>query len=413
MKLSQLFTKTSKTTPADAESVNAQLLSRAGFVYQQMAGVYNYLPLGLRVLKKIQHIVREEMDALGGQEILMPTLTTEADYKKTGRGHIDVLFRTEGHGKSQLVLNPSHEEVVTPLLQKFVFSYNDLPTAVYQIQTKFRNEPRAKSGLLRGREFMMKDMYSFHTSEDDLNVFYERAMQGYLKVYARLSLGECTVVTSAGGGMFTQNMSHEFQTLCPIGEDTIYVCEKCNMAVNQEVITDHAQCPQCGASSMVEQKSIEVGNIFKLKNKYTHAFDFKYKDEIGASHPVIMGCYGIGISRLMGALVEVFHDEKGMIWPESVAPFKVHLMALGNDESARAKAEELYETLTRASVEVLYDDRVKASTGEKLSDADLIGIPYRLIVSPKTLAENSVEIKKRNEKGARLVSLTSYFSELH
>ncbi|MBI5229981.1 MAG: hypothetical protein HY981_01640 [Candidatus Magasanikbacteria bacterium] len=412
MKLSQLFTKTSKASPAEAESVNAQLLARAGFVYQQMAGVYNYLPLGLRVLKKIQHIVREEMDALGGQELLMPTLTSEADYKKTGRDTIDVLFRTEGHSKSALVLNPSHEEVVTPLVQKFVFSYNDLPTAVYQIQTKFRNEPRAKSGLLRGREFMMKDMYSFHTSEDDLNTFYERALERYHKVYTRLGLGDLTVVASASGGMFTKDISHEFQTLCPIGEDTIYLCEKCNKAVNQEISMDHARCPQCGASPMVEKKSIEVGNIFKLKTKYTSAFDFKYKDETGITHPVIMGCYGIGISRLMGALVEVFHDDKGMIWPESVAPFKVHLMALGNDESARAKTDELYETLTRAGVEALYDDRVKASTGEKLSDADLIGIPYRVIVSPKTLAENAVEIKKRDEKEARLASFAHCVSEL-
>lgn len=411
MRYSQLFGKTSKSAPADAESVNAKLLTQGGFVNKQMAGVYNYLPLGLRVLTKIQNIVREEMNAAGGQEILMPALTQEENYKTTGREAMDILFHLEIEGGAKAVLNPTHEEIVTPLVKTYAFSYRDLPTAVYQIQNKFRNESRAKSGLLRGREFNMKDLYSFHTNEADLDAYYEKMKEVYFKVYKRIGLGELTHLTFASGGAFSK-YSHEFQALCPIGEDTIYVCEKCGTAVNKEIIAEQSTCPKCSNANLVEKKAIEVGNIFKLMTRFSDGFDFKFKDAEGKDNPVIMGCYGLGPSRCMGTLVEIFHDDKGIIWPESVAPYKVHIVALGADEEVKQAANKLYQELLDKRVEVLFDDREKASNGEKLSDADLIGIPYRIIVSKKTLAANSYEVKKRNEAEAKMVSASEILSHL-
>ncbi|MFA5062393.1 MAG: aminoacyl--tRNA ligase-related protein [Patescibacteria group bacterium] len=403
MKYSNLFGKTSKSQPADEGSINAKLLSQGGFISKQMAGVYNYLPLGLRVLNKIQNIIREEMNAVGGNEVLMPVLTSEESYVTTGRNTIDVFFRTEGEGGAKLVLNPTHEEVVTPLVQKYTFSYRDLPVSVYQIQNKFRNEPRAKSGLLRGREFNMKDMYSFHTSTEDLDEYYKKVIEAYFKVYERLGIGNITIKTYASGGMFSK-YSHEFQTLSEIGEDTIYFCEKCKVAVNKEIINDQNACPECGNSDLLEKKGIEVGNIFKLGTKYSGAFSFKYTDDKGKEKPVEMGCYGMGPSRIMGTLVEVFNDKDGIIWPESVAPFQYHLVSLGQDKEILEAAEKLYKDLIKNGVEVLYDDR-EATAGVKLADADLIGIPTRLVVSKKTLAQQSVEIKMRNQKDAEMVKL--------
>lgn len=405
MYYSKLFGKTSKSVSADEESINAQYLIRGGFVNKQMAGVYNYLPLGLRILNKIQNIIREEMTAIGGNEILMPTLTQEESYKTTGRDTMDVLFHTEGPGGAKYVLNPTHEEVVTPLVQKYTFSYNDLPLAVFQIQNKYRNEPRAKSGILRGREFNMKDLYSFHASEESLNEFYEVAQKAYHKVYARLGLGDLTVLTYASGGAFSR-YSHEFQTLCDVGEDTVYLCEKCRIGINKEIIADQTSCPQCGNVDLVEKKGIEVGNIFKLGTRFTDAFGFKFLDANGKEQAIPMGCYGIGPSRVMGTLVEVFHDDKGMIWPETVAPFKYHLVALGKEDETYAEAEKIYKNLTSAGVEVLFDDRRDVTAGVKFADADLIGLPIRLVVSKKTLAENSVEWKGRTDSEAKLVKIS-------
>lgn len=405
MRYSQLFAKTSKSVPADAESVNAKLLTQGGFISKQMAGVYNFLPLGLRVLSKIQKIIREEMNAFGGQEILMPALTQEESYRTTGRDNLDILFHLEGAGGSKFVLNQSHEEVVTPLVQSYSFSYRDLPMAVYQIQNKFRNEPRAKSGLLRGREFNMKDMYSFHTSEDDLNKFYDRAIDAYFRTYHRLGLDRHQVVLAyASGGSFSR-YSHEFQALSEIGEDTIFLCKKCNVAVNKEIIDEHNYCPTCESVDLTPTKAIEVGNIFKLRTKFSTAFKFTYADKEGKSNPVEMGCYGMGPSRIMGTLVEIFHDDKGIVWPESVAPFGVHLVNLGGSDDVNAAAEKLYSELQKSGVEILYDDREGASAGAKLNDADLIGIPTRILVSKKTLAQNGVELKKRKEAAANIISL--------
>ena len=404
MKYSNLFGKTSKSAQADADSANAKLLTQGGFVAKQMAGVYNYLPLGLRVLTKIQNIIREEMNSVGGNEILLPAMTQESSYVQTGRDKMDILFHLQGRDESELVLNPTHEEVVTPLAQKYVFSYRDLPVAVYQIQNKFRNEPRAKSGLLRGREFNMKDMYSFHVSKEDADDYYEKVKEAYFKVYARLGIGDITVLTYASGGVFSK-YSHEFQTFAEVGEDTVYYCSNCCVAVNKEIIDEQKDaCPECGSKKLAERQAIEVGNIFKLGDKFSKPFGFVFKDSDGRDKPVEMGCYGMGPSRLMGALVEVFHDEKGIIWPKAVAPYAVHLVSLGADENVKQAAEKLYEKLSDKCVEVLWDDR-DASAGEKLADADLIGIPTRLVVSKKTLEQKSVEVKERNKKLAEMVKI--------
>ncbi len=416
MKYSNLFGKTSKSVQADADSANAKLLTQGGFVAKQMAGVYNYLPLGLRVLTKIQNIIREEMNAVDGNEILMPAMTQEASYAQTGRDKMDILFHLEGRDDSKLVLNPTHEEVVTPLAQKYVFSYRDLPVAVYQIQNKFRNEPRAKSGLLRGREFNMKDMYSFHTSQESVDEYYDQVKQAYFNVYERLGLGGITVLTYASGGVFSP-YSHEFQVISDIGEDTIYLCfnHENSVAVNKEIIELlDWKCPECGHSideKENEKKGIEVGNIFKLGDKFSKAFGFVFKDSDGQDKTVEMACFGMGPSRLMGALVEVFRDEKGIIWPKSVAPYQVHLVSLGADENVKQEAEKLYEKLTAKCVEVLWDDR-DASAGAKLADADLIGIPVRLVVSKKTLADDSVEVKERDKKDAEMVKLSEIIKKL-
>lgn len=402
MKQSQLFTKTLKESPKDEVSLNAQLLIRAGFIDKLMAGVYTYLPLGLRVLNKIKNIVREEMNGIGGQEILMPALTPKENWEATGRwDKIDVLFKLEGAGKKELALGSTHEEVVTPLVKKFVNSYKDLPVAVYQIQDKFRNEPRAKSGLLRGREFSMKDLYSFHRDEADLENYYEKSKAAYLNVFRRCGL-EAEVV-EASGGVFSQ-FSHEFQVFTEFGEDDVYFCGGCRRHQNKELVSGgELKCPYCGATRELK-KTIEVGNIFKLKTKFTDAFDFKYVDESGKKQDVIMGCYGIGPSRVLGSIVEIHHDDKGIIWPESVAPFQIHLVSLCKSAEEKQKADELYESLVKQGKEVLYDDR-DASAGEKFADSDLIGIPVRYLISPKTLEKESVEIKDRKTGELKLLEI--------
>jgi prolyl-tRNA synthetase len=410
MRQSQLFSKTIKEAPTDEKSINAQFLIRGGFVDKLFAGVYSFLPLGRRVIKKIENIIREEINAIGGQEIYMPALHPIENYKKTGREKIDILFYTDLRTGVKLVLGQSHEEVVVPLMQKFILSYKDLPKAVYQFQTKFRNELRAKSGILRGREFLMKDLYSFHASEEDLNEYYEKAKKAYNNIFARCGLGDKTYLTFASGGTFSK-YSHEFQTLTGAGEDIIYICDKCRVAVNKEIIEEAKhQCLGCGNKNLKEKKAIEVGNIFKLKTKFSEAFDLSVLDKEGNKKTVIMGCYGIGLSRLMGTIVEVYNDEKGIIWPEEVAPFKAHLILLiGKDKKGQSKiakaADSLYDELAEKGIEVLYDDREEKSAGEKFADADLIGIPYRVVISEKTIEKGSAEIKKRNEEKVELIKL--------
>ena len=405
---SQLFTKVIKEAPKDEVSFNAQALIRAGFIDKLSAGVYTFLPLGLRVLQKIGQIIREEMDKIGGQELLMPVLIPKENWEQTGRWEsFDVLFKLKGVDDKEFALGATHEEVVTPLMKKFIFSYRDLPAAPYQIQTKFRSELRAKSGIMRGREFLMKDMYSFHTADGDLERFYEVVKHSYFKIFKRCGLEEITYLTYASGGSFSK-YSHEFQALSAAGEDTIHICEKCRVAINQEIIAEQTQCPICGRKDFRAERAVEVGNIFKLANRFSAPFKLQYLDQAGEKNDVVMGCYGLGLTRLMGTVVEISHDERGIIWPEEIAPFKVHLLLLGGKESwaeNKSRAEKLYEKLQAEGVEVLYDDRADMGAGEKFAEADLIGCPIRIVVSDKTLKEDAAEVKKRNDKEVKMVKL--------
>ncbi len=396
MRQSQLFTKTRKEAPADEVAKNAKLLIRAGFVDKLQAGVYTYLPLGLRVLKKIENIIREEMNNAGGQEIFMPSLQPKENWLATGRWDtMDDLYKVSDTSGRENALGPTHEEVVVPLVRQFVSSYRDLPFSAYQFQNKFRMELRAKSGILRGREFMMKDMYSFHRDEEDMKAYYEKMKGVYARVFERVGIGATTFLTFASGGSFSK-YSHEFQTLTSAGEDTIYVCDKCKLAINDEIIEEmNNACPQCGGKNLRTETSVEVGNIFELKTKYSAPFHLSYKDEEGKDQTVVMGCYGIGLGRVLGTVVEVLGDDKGLVWPESIAPFTVHIVDLSSgDEEVSKYAKALYTELNACSVEVLWDDR-DLRAGEKFAEADLIGIPLRVVVSKKTLQENKLEVVTR------------------
>jgi prolyl-tRNA synthetase len=408
MRQSELFTKTTKEIPTGETSFNAQVLIRGGFIDKAAAGIYSFLPLGHRVHEKIKNIIREEMNAIGGQEIFMPALTPKEVWETTNRwDNFDVLFKLIGVDKKEYALGATHEEIVTPLVKKHIFSYKDLPKFIYQIQTKFRNELRAKAGLLRGREFSMKDLYSFHASEEDLNTYYKIAQKAYFKIFERCGLLDLTYLTFASGGAFSK-YSHEFQTLAENGEDLIYICEDCNIAVNKEIIVEQNTCPNCGNKKLKEEKAIEVGNIFKLGNRFSKDFGFGFMDENGEKKDVIMGCYGIGPSRLMGTIVEVHHDNKGIIWPEEIAPYKVHLVSFKKN----SEADIVYDQLKENNIEVLYDDREDIGAGEKFADADLIGCPIRIVVSEKTLAKNCVEVKRRDSEKVELVKIGELVKQL-
>lgn len=397
MRQSELFTKTRREAPADEVAKNAKLLIRAGFVDKLQAGVYTYLPLGLRVLKKIETIIREEMNKAGGQELFMPSLQPKELWQTTGRWDtMDDLYKVSDPSGRENALGPTHEEIVVPLVKQFVSSYRDLPFSVYQFQNKFRMELRAKSGILRGREFIMKDMYSFHRDEADLAAFYEKMKGVYGQVFERMGIGAQTFLTFASGGSFSK-YSHEFQTVTPAGEDTIHICDTCRIAVNKEVAEDmqHA-CPGCHGKNLRTETSVEVGNIFELKTKYSAPFDLSYKDENGDNKTVVMGCYGIGLGRVMGTVAEVLGDEAGLVWPSEIAPFRVHLIDLSSgDEKVREYASALYAELVACGVEVLWDDR-ELRAGEKFAESDLIGIPLRVVISKKTLDEGKIEVKDRS-----------------
>ena len=409
MRFSELFTKTLREDPADEVAVNAKLLIRAGFIHKLHAGVYTYLPLGLRVLTKIENIAREEMNAIGAVEMLMPALHPKEIWEKTGRwDSFDALFRLQSKTGSDYALGATHEEALYSVLTHYVASYNDLPVKVYQIQTKFRDEPRAKSGLLRGREFRMKDCYSFHASSEERDAYYEEVKNAYQKILKRIALP--SYITRASGGTFA-DQSLEFQTPSLAGEDIIYVCSTCKDAINKELISKDGvmHCPQCGGARE-QEKAIEVGNIFPLKEKFARDFGLTFKDEKGKERLVAAGCFGFGTSRAMGAIVETHHDEKGIIWPEEVAPYQIHLIQITNlpDSKAGDKKQiinKLYQKFIEAGKEILYDDRKDVSAGEKFADADLIGIPTRVVISDRTLAKNAAEVKQRNQINATLVPL--------
>ena len=404
MRVSHLFTKTSKTAPGDEVVKNAQLLIRAGFVYKEMAGVYAYLPLGKRVLDKIIQVVREEMNAIGGNEMSLTALQQKDTWEASGRWSDDVMdvwFKTKLASGTELGLAPTHEEPLTKLMKTYINSYKDLPVYPYQFQIKFRNELRSKSGLMRGREFWMKDLYSFSRTQQEHDDFYEIISEAYQRVYERLGLGDLTYKTFASGGSFSK-YSHEFQTLSPVGEDTIYVHKEKGIAINEEVYTDEVLA-DLGVTreELIPEKAVEVGNIFTLGTRFSDAFDLDYTDADGQSKKVIMGSYGIGPSRLMGLIAEHFADDKGLVWPEAIAPYNVYLVSIG--EQGSREADVLYDELTARGVEVLYDDRGERP-GAKFADAELMGIPYRVTVSDRLIAEEKFEVTARNSGETRLLT---------
>lgn len=412
MRLSKNFTKTLKDAPSDEVAKNAKLLIRAGFIHKEMAGVYVFMPLGLRVLENIKQIVREEMDAVGGQEVQMSVLQPKEIFEKTDRWDdkkVDNWFKTKLVNGSELGMGLTHEEPIVDMLSDYINSYKDLPVIVYQIQNKFRNELRAQAGLLRGREFVMKDMYSFARTQEEHEQIYEEVAKAYHRVYERLGIGDITYRTFADGGIFTPRFSDEFQMLSEVGEDTIYVDHEHQRAVNKEVIDDDRLATTgIDKSKLEERKAIEVGNIFPLESKYTDALGVHYTDANGEKQKIIAGCYGIGVSRLVGALAEHFADEKGLVWPESIAPARVYLVSIGD---VNEQAQQLYDQLCTKGIETIWDDRDERP-GAKFADADLMGIPHRVVISPKTLEQNSIEYKARASEETELLTVETLLARL-
>ena len=406
MRYSQIIGKTKKDTPKDEESISAQLLLRGGFIHKEIVGVYTYLPLGLRVLNKIVQIIREEMKAIDGQEMSLTALQNPEIWKKTGRyddNVVDNWFKTKFKNGTETCLAITHEEPLTNLMVQQINSYKDLPVYAFQFQTKFRNEMRSKGGLLRVREFLMKDLYSFDKTKEDHEKYYERAKQAYTKIWDRLGIGNETYITFASGGSFSK-FSHEYQTLCKTGEDTIYLDRKKEVAINKEIYNNEVLNElNIDKNDLEEVKAIEVGNIFPLGTKFSESLGLYFTDENGEKKPVVMGSYGIGIGRVLATIVELRNDEKGIVWPENISPYKVMVVGLNlENEEVKQQAEDLYKKLISSGIEVLYDDREDVTAGQKFADCDLIGIPYRLVISQKT--EGKVEIKKRNEGKTKLIT---------
>ena len=411
MRVTDLFTKTTKNAPADEVAKNAQLLIRAGYIYKVMAGVYAYTPLGLRVIENIKQIVREEMNAIGGQELIMTNLQPKEDWETTTRWDdsvVDIWFKTKLKDNTEVGLAWSHEEAIMTMMKNFIKSYKDLPAYVYQFQTKLRNEIRAKSGIMRGREFVMKDMYSLSTDADQPEIFYQATIAAYKRVYERLGLGDDTYVTFASGGAFTQ-FSHEFQTICEAGEDIIYVNREKGIAVNEEVLNDETLATLgITRDELTETKSAEVGNIFNFGTDKSEQMGAYYTDENDKKVPVYLGSYGIGITRVMGVIVEKFADDKGLVWPEAVSPFKVYLVSIG---AVATEADALYDTLTAKGIEVLYDDR-NERPGAKFADAELLGIPYRVTISERLVADNKFEFTPRKTGQSELLTAEDLLAKL-
>lgn len=415
MRQSKLFTRTKKDAPTDEISKNAELLIRGGYIYKEMAGVYSYLPLGLRVLKNIEKIIREEMDKIGGVEMKTSILQNKDVWEKSGRWSdevVDTWFKTKLKNGGDLGLSFTNEEAYSNILKQYISSYKDLPIYPYDFKDILRNEVRSKSGIMRGREFYWKALYSFSRNEKEHEEFYEKMKGAYQNIFKRAGIGHLTYLTFASGGSFSK-YSHEFQTLIPVGEDTIYLDENSGVAINKEVYNDET-ISNLGLKkdTLTEHKAVEVGNIFSLGTKFSIPFDLKYKDENGEEKLVIMGSYGIGLGRLMGTIVEALSDDRGIIWPESVSPYKVHLLSLGDDTNVKSEASKVYERLLNAGIEVLFDDRNEVSAGEKFADADLVGIPYRAVISARSVKENGIELKKRTEEKGKIVSADELISIL-
>ncbi len=410
MRQSKLFTKTRKDAPSDETSKNARLLIRAGYINKEMAGVYSYLPLGYKVLENIKQIVREEMAGVGGHEIIMTSLQRKELWEKTDRwddSKVDVWFKSKLKNGTEVGFGWSHEEPITDMMRNYLTSYRDLPAYVHQFQTKLRNELRAKSGIMRGREFVMNDMYSYSVNEKEHQVFYDSVIQAYLRVYERVGLGDDTFLTFASGGSFTQ-FSHEFQTITDAGEDTVHLHRDKKIAINEEVMTDEV-INQLGVKrqDLEEVKTAEVGNIFNFGVTKSEQLDLYFTDEEGNKKPVILGSYGLGVTRLMGVIVEKFADEQGIVWPDNIAPYRVHLLSLAKnkEETAYNETEKLYDELTEQGVEVLWDDRLQVNPGEKFADSDLLGLPYRLVVSARSLESGQVETKRRTSTEVEMIDI--------
>ncbi len=410
MRLSKNFTKTLKQAPGDEVAKNAQLLIRAGYVYKEMAGAYAYLPLGLRVVENIKRVIREEMNAIGSQELVMTSLQNKAVWEKTGRWNdeiVDIWFKSTLQDGTEVGLGWSHEEPIVEMMKQYVRSYKDLPISLYQFQTKMRNELRAKSGIMRGREFVMKDMYSFHATQEDLERYYEATIEAYKRVFERLGIGSDTYVTFASGGAFTK-FSHEFQTICDAGEDVIYLHREKNIAINEEVIDEAVDELGITREELEAVKTAEVGNIFNFGTQKTDEMELYYTDATGHQQSLHIGSYGIGVTRVMGVLVEKLSDAKGIIWPESIAPYNVYLASIGD---VSAEADRLYNDLQSAGISVLYDDRDERP-GAKFADADLLGIPHRVVVSPKLVEQGRFEYKSRTEDEVFILTLDELFARL-
>lgn len=412
MRQSQLFTKTRKEAPADEVAKNAQLLIRGGFIHKEMAGVYSILPLGYRVMEKIIAIIKEEMDAIGGVQMKTSALQNKEVWETTNRWSddvVDVWFKTKLQSGAELGLSFTNEEAYSSIVKNFVSSYKDLPFYPYDFKTIFRNETRSKSGMLRGREFYWKALYSFSKDQAEHEAFYEKAKQAYKNVFTRAGIGDFTYLTFASGGTFSK-YSHEFQTISEAGEDLVYIDESKGIAINKEVFTDDVLA-ELGVdkNAVIEKKAIETGNIFSLGFKFSEPFSLTYKNEKGEDVPVFMGSYGIGVTRLMGTIVETLSDDKGIVWPASVAPFHVHLLGLGEDMS---EADRVYEELTAAGVEVLYDDRAGVMAGEKFADADLLGMPLRVVISKRSLEAGGAEVKGRTEGEGKIIPLADLIAHV-
>ena len=409
MRFSETFVKTLRTAPKDEAARGAQLLIRAGYIHKELAGVYDYLPLGLRVLENIKSIIRDELNRIGCQEMLLTTLQNPAPWQKTDRWDIkkmDIWFRTTLAAGGELGLAPTHEEPITSLMRTYVSSYKDLPFAAYQFQTKFRNELRAKSGILRTREFLMKDLYSFSATQEQHDAFYRQVEQAYAHIYQRLGIGDDTFQTFASGGVFSK-FSHEFQTLTPVGEDTIYFNQDKSVVLNEEVLNDEVLA-ELGVTrdQLTSARAAEVGNIFTLGTKYSAPLGLEFTDQAGARQTVLMGCYGIGVSRVMGVIAEKWADDKGLVWPAAIAPFRYHLIAIG--EQGTKTADALYAEYPEL---FFYDDR-DLRPGEKFADAELIGLPTQIVISDKTLATSQIEIKDRRTGDTSLKPLADFRSQL-
>lgn len=403
--MSKTFVKTLREAPKEETATNGALLTRAGYIHKEMAGIYDYLPLGIRVIENIKTIVREELNKLGCEEILMSTLQNPEPWEKTKRfsdQEVDIWFKTELSSGGTLGLAPTHEEPITTMLKDYISSYKDLPLSVYQFQTKFRNEKRAKSGILRGREFLMKDLYSFHKTKEDLDAFYDQVMTAYNKIYERVGVGDITFPTFASGGIFSK-FSHEFQTLLPVGEDTIYYNKDKSIVLNKEVFLPEILDEfKQSTDDFEETTAAEVGNIFKLQTKFSDPLGLKYTDESNQEQPIYMGCYGIGISRLMGVVAEVFADDKGLVWPESIAPYEYYLIGIG--DKGEKEAEKIYNGHEES---IILDDR-DLRPGEKFADSELLGIPYRIVISDKTLKEDSIELTDRHTRKSKQIPIKDF-----